>query len=89
MKCKAADCPEDDVTPNDVNEGYCRDCSIERQLDSMECSGCGRMRYRKAEPNASGGMRGAVALAEALWGERCECPEPQPPSRLDLRDKSP
>ena len=53
----------------------CRDCAIEYRLDGMQCSGCNRMRYR--EDDATGPLPG---LAAALWGERCACPEPRPPS---------
>lgn len=51
--------------------GRCRDCDIEYCLDRMQCTGCGRMRYR-AEASGMGAY---------LWGEPCACPEPRPATR--------
>ena len=65
-----------DTTLND--NGLCRDCGIQQHLDSMACTGCNRMRYR--EDDATGPLPG---LAAALWGDRCECPEPRPPTVYD------
>lgn len=50
----------------------CRDCNIDRMLNEMLCSACDRMRYTRDEKLAP--------FAEYLWGERCECPDPRPPS---------
>lgn len=71
--CGAAvcDCGEDHVS----RDGRCRDCAIQHDLDSMECSGCGRMRYRDDGPEPM------TEFARYLWGERCACPEPRPPTR--------
>lgn len=50
----------------------CRDCDLEYMLDGMQCSGCKRMRY------ATDSI--ATPFAESLWGKRCACPDPRPPS---------
>lgn len=59
----------------------CRDCDLEYSLDGMQCSGCRRMRYATDAPAS------LSQLAEVIWGERCVCPEPRPPSvRTAKRD---
>ncbi len=50
----------------------CRDCDISQSLDRMLCTGCNRMRYATDV---------APGLGEYLWGDRCQCPEPRPPTR--------
>ncbi len=52
--------------------GRCRDCDIAYMLDSMQCSACRRMRYR-TEPLFGN-------LGEYLWGARCVCADPLPPT---------
>lgn len=49
----------------------CRDCDIEHGLSGMECSACGRMRYRTETPLGN--------IGGYLWGEPCTC-DPRPPS---------
>lgn len=61
-------CGEDHASSDDGKR--CRDCAIQHGLDSMQCSACGRMRYRTDTI--------ARELAEYLWGERCACPDPKP-----------
>lgn len=63
-----------DGTYNSSEE--CRDCNIARMLDEMQCSKCERMRYTRDEKLAP--------IAASFWGERCECPEPQPPSKWEV-----
>lgn len=55
----------------------CRDCNIDRLLNEMLCSSCKRMRYT-LEPGVG------LEIAAYLWGERCECAEPRPPSVWDV-----
>jgi hypothetical protein len=51
----------------------------------MQCSKCERMRYRERDGTA---MDKFTAIGEALWGERCVCPEPKPPSVADQKASS-
>lgn len=55
----------------------CRDCDIQHGLDSMQCSVCQRMRYRRDHEQLT-------AFAGYLWGDACEC-DPRPPSVADAR----
>lgn len=49
-----------------LNERYCRECRIERDLTRMQCSVCKRMRYRTDDDFAR-------SLGGWLWGEPCTC----------------
>lgn len=73
------DCGEDHGTGSD---GRCRDCNITFLLDSMQCSGCQRMRYRERDGSRAADM--AVEIAEAVWGDRCVC-DPRPPTVYEVR----
>lgn len=64
-----------------VGDGRCRECGIEHHLDTMQCSVCQRMRYRKRDGTV---MDKLTAIGEALWGERCVC-DPQPPSVAEAK----
>jgi hypothetical protein len=66
-----------------LNDTLCRDCDITRNLDSMQCSVCKRMRYRLDDDTAP-----CPGLGRALWGDRCEC-DPRPPSVYEARVKPP
>lgn len=67
-------------------DGRCRDCGIEHQLARMQCSVCTQMRYRERDGSRAADI--AVGIGEALWGERCACPEPKPPSVAEAKEKS-
>ena len=63
-------------------DGRCRDCGISHDLDSMQCSRCTRMRYRRDTDTRAGQI--AVSFAKSIWGDRCECTEPLPPTVADM-----
>lgn len=67
-KCKSDDCDELASTGD-----YCRDCDIEQQLTKMQCTTCGRMRFRTDHEISA-------AFGRYLWGEPCTCQHPSAPS---------
>lgn len=69
-----------------VGDGFCRDCGIQHHLDTMQCSKCERMRYRRRDGTV---LDKLTAIGEALWGDRCECPEPLPPSIAETKAIAP
>lgn len=60
-------------------ELLCRECRIDRDLKAMLCSGCDRMRYRSEPPFGE--------LGAWLWGDPCACPEPRPPTSLEVEEQ--